>query len=70
MGIAIPNNEILPFQSQGSTRFFMTQFSMDTEMEEYPHVVVTNDTPWDSQSLIMPGGIEDTSSTKMDRMAK
>jgi hypothetical protein len=70
MGIAIPNNEILPFQSQGSTVFFMTRFPMDTETEEYPHAVVMSDTPWDPQSLIMPGGIEDTSSTTMDRMVK
>jgi hypothetical protein len=39
-------------------------------MEEYPHVVVMSNTPWDLQSLIMPGGIEDTLSTTMDCMAK
>jgi hypothetical protein len=70
MGIAIPNNEILPFQLQGSTVFFMTWFPTDTEMVEYPHVVVTSNTPWDPQSLIMPGGIEDTVLTTMDCMAK
>jgi hypothetical protein len=70
MGIAIPNNEILPFQLQGSTVFFMTRFPTDTEMEEYPHDVITSNTPWDPQSLIMPGGIEDTLLTTMDCMAK
>ena len=48
----------------------MTQFPMDTEMEEYPHVVVMSNMPWDPQSLIMPGGIEDTLSTTIDCMAK
>jgi hypothetical protein len=70
MGIAIPNNEILPFQLQGSTVFFTTRFPTDTEMEEYPNVVITSNMPWDPQSLIMPGGIEDTLSTTIDCMAK
>jgi hypothetical protein len=67
LGIDIDENERLPFNSQGSTVFFTSQYPTDEELDLYPHVVVTCDTPWDLHALIMHGGLDDTGHPTDDR---
>ena len=67
MGIEIGDDDLLPFQSQGSTIFFLSRYPSDEELETYPHVVVTCDTPWDPHGLIMPGGMEENGRSVEDR---
>ena len=59
MGIEITDNDLLPFYSQGSTIFFTSRYPNDEEMENYPHIIVTSDNPWDPHGLIMPGGLDE-----------
>ena len=58
IGIEIDDNDRLPFHSQGSMVFFNTRYPDDDEMETNPHVVLTSNTRWDPQGLIMPGGLD------------
>jgi hypothetical protein len=68
MGIEIDDNNLIPFSLQGSTVFFKTRYPDDNELDTYPHVVVTNNKPWDPHGLTMPGGMDDTGHPKNDRM--
>ena len=56
MGIAVSDACHIPFESEGSTIFFCSSYPTDDEMDSYPHVVLTCDTPWDPQGVVMPGG--------------
>ena len=47
MGIKINDNDRLPFCSQGSTVFFTTRYPDDDKLDQYPHIILTNDIPWD-----------------------
>jgi hypothetical protein len=68
MGIEINDNERLPFLSQGSTVFFMSQYPDDQELKTYPHVILTSDTPWDPHGLIMPGGLGESGLPTTDQI--
>ncbi len=56
MGIVIGDTERIPFQSIGTTVYFNSRYPDDYEMETYPHVVLTSETPWDPSNIAMPGG--------------
>ena len=61
MGILLSDTFKLPFKSHGSTVYFQSWYPSDDELNEYTHVVVTSDTPWDPHNLVMPGGdLDDT----------
>jgi hypothetical protein len=70
IGIEINDNDRLPFHSQGSTIFFNTRYPDDDEMETYPHVVLTSDTRWDPEGLIMPGGLDESGLPIGDRLVQ
>ena len=56
MGIVLENNDRIPFYSEGSTIYFNSRYPTDHEMDTFPHVVLTCDSPWDPSTLVMPGG--------------
>ena len=50
--------------------FFTTRYSSNNDLNMYPHIVVTSDTPWDPHGLVMPGGLGDTDDIDNDRMTQ
>ena len=64
MGIRLSDTFTLPFKSHGSTVYFQSWYPSDDELNNYTHVVVTSDTPWDPHRLVMPGG--DLADTEAD----
>ncbi len=56
MGIGVSESCHIPFASEGSTIFFNSSDPSDDDMDSFPHVVLTSDTPWDPCNLVMPGG--------------
>ena len=70
MGIDIDDTDRIPFSSQGSMIFFRTRYPDDNELDMYPHIVLTNDKPWDPQGLLMPGGLDESGLPTGDRVIR
>ncbi len=70
MGIEVTGNDLIPFLSKGSMVFFTTRYPSDDDLNMYPHIVVTSDTPWDPHGLVMPGGLGVTDDIANDRMTQ
>jgi hypothetical protein len=70
MGIEVADNDLIPFLSKGSMVFFTTKYPNDDDLNTYPHIVVTSDTPWDPHGLVMPGGLDVTDDTASDRLTQ